>query len=213
MRAIHLEPARGLLAGLTLNELARFCRARGISCSGAKPAFINAVATELDMDEIAEALLELYPARRPAGRRKPADELRLDRAQRLSGDVTVQVLSRARAGQGRLMLEHGDRCLALRLATIPLFLENRAPVIAADAGTVAADRLFAGFTARRRLHPSAGRAPSQERPFIIDEGGYGLRSGRLRIDLRRTGLISWKVDFLRWSPRSARPEYLLRPIA
>jgi hypothetical protein len=213
MRGVHLEPARGLLAGLTINELARLCRARGISCSGAKSAFISAVATGLDLDEVAEALLELFPARRPAGRKKPANELRLDRVQRLSGDVTVQVLSRARAGQGRLMLEHGERCLTLRLATIPLFLENRTPVIAADSGTAAADRMFAGFTARRRLHPSAGRAPSKDRPFIIDEGGYGLRSGRLRLDLRRTGLISWKVVFLRWSPRSARPEYLLRPIA
>ncbi|MBN2536684.1 hypothetical protein JXB37_00235 [candidate division WOR-3 bacterium] len=213
MRGIQLEPARDLLAGLTLEELARLCRARGIACSGGKPAFVGAVATRLDLDDIADALLELFPARRPAGRRKAGDEVRLDRAPRLAGDAAVQVLSRARAGQGRLMLESGARCLRFRLGNVPLFLENRAPVIVADAGSAAADRMFDGFSTRRRLHPAAGRAPSKDRPFIIDDGSYGLRNGRLRLDLRRTGLISWRVDFLRWSARAARPEYLLRPIA
>lgn len=213
MRGIHLEPARELLASLTLGELARLCRTQGIACSGGKPAFVDAVATRLDLDGIADVLLDLFPARRPAGRGKADDEVRLDRAPRLAGDAAVQVLPRARAGQGRLMLAAGGRCLRLRLGNVPLFLENRAPVVAADAGPVAADRMFAGFTSRRRLHPSAGRAPSKDRPFIIDEGGYGLRSGRLRLDLHVTGLISWRVDFLRWSARSARPEYLLRPIA
>jgi hypothetical protein len=210
MRSLRLEPARNLLSNLTLAELERFCGRHGIECRGQKAAVIDQIATRLDVVEIADALLTVFPKRKPAGARA---EVRLDEEPRLSGDVAVHVLPRAKAGQGRLMLATADRCIQLRLGNIPLFLENRAPVVAADAGSVSCDLMFDGFVARRRLHPAAGRAPSRDRPFIIDEGGYGLRNGRLRFDLQKTGLISWHVDLLRWSARGSRPEYLLRPIA
>jgi len=210
MRSLRLEPARNLLGNLTLAELQRLCERQGFECRGQKAAVIDQIATRLDIVEIADVLLAMFAKRKPAGARA---EVRLDEETRLSGDVAVHVLPRAKAGQGRLMLETGDRCLQLRLGNVPLFLENRAPVVAADAGSVSHDLMFDGFVARRRLHPAAGRDPSKDRPFIIDEGGYGLRNGRLRFDLRKTGLISWRIELLRWSARGNRPEYLLRPIA
>jgi len=127
------------------------------------------------------------------------------------GAVTIQAASRARPDSGDVLLETGDDCLVLRVATTPLFLENRWPVIVTGAGTVPHARLYAAYVRPGRVHAEAQAAPPKTKPFIVDEGQYQLRGGRLHMELSRSGPISFLVVFLR--NRGARPEFLLEPIA
>jgi hypothetical protein len=211
MRDIKLDPPRSLLGHLSAAELGRLARRVRLAPPRQKAALVEAIATRLDTDGIVERLLAAFPKRRAAGA-GPAPE-RLDRVPRRHGEATVQVYAASDPALGRLLLEHGARCHQLRLPAAQLFLENRWPAIAADAGTLPAARLYAGFSARGRVHRAAGMPPPRERPFILDEGEYGLRNGRLRLELKRSGLLSFRVRLLRWSPRTGRPEYLLLPIA
>lgn len=209
MRDISLDPARSLLGHLTVEELIQLVGRRRPVPPRRKPALVDAIVSRFDTDGIAERLLAAFPKRAPAA---GSEADRLDRISRRHGEATVQVYSRADAALGRLLLEADGRCLQLRLPAVQLFLENRWPVIAADAGFVPAARLYAGFSTRGRVHRAAGMAPASERPFILDEGDYGLRNGRLRLELKRSGPLSFQCRLLRWSPRG-RPEYLLLPIA
>ncbi|MFO7638308.1 MAG: hypothetical protein R6X14_03240 [bacterium] len=211
MRDISLDPARSLLGHLSVAELARLAKRVKLAPAPRKPALVDALVTRLDTDEIVELLPRLFPKRGPADGRPPGE--RLDRDPRRHGEATVQVYARTDPGLGRLLLGNGDRCLQLRLPAVQLFLENRWPVVAVDDGSVPLARLYAGFTARGRVHRAAGMPPVKGRPFILDEGEYGLRSGRLRLELKRSGPLSFKARFMRWSPRTGRPEYLLLPIA
>ncbi|MFO7675098.1 MAG: hypothetical protein R6X12_02100 [bacterium] len=211
MPGVKLDPARSLLAPLSADELALLARRARVGPAPRRAALVDAITARLDTDGIVDHLLRLFPKRR-APQAGPAPD-RLDRTPRRHGEATVQVSARTDPSLGRLMIETGDRCRQLRLPAVQLFLENRWPVIALDAGTVPAARLFAGFLARGRVHRAAGMPPARNRPFILDEGNYGLRSGRLRLELKRAGPLSFRVRLLRWSPRTGRPEYLLLPIA
>jgi hypothetical protein len=128
------------------------------------------------------------------------------------GEATVQAYSRSRPERGHLLLERGERALVLEFESTPLFLENRWPVIALDAGGVARTRLFAAFAKPGRIHPSAETPPPRTRPFLLDEGEYQLRNRRLRLELSRAGAISFSLTLLRLGRRTRRPEYLLEPI-
>ncbi len=215
MQQVHLLPARGLLEGLTREELRALARRSGLRLAAgtAKAALIESLSSHADLDELAARLVRQFPKRRPAGCRKPAAEVRLDRARRLHGSVTVQTYSRTNPGLGHLLLGHRDRCLALRLEFTQLFLENRWPVLARDAGCLPIRRLYAAYIARGAVHPEARMPPPGNRPFVLDEGEYGLRLARLRLELKRSGPLSFRVEFLRYRPPAGRPEYLLQPIA
>jgi hypothetical protein len=131
----------------------------------------------------------------------------------LHGAVTVQAYAHARPALGQVLLGFGDRCLTLGLNNAPLFLENRWPVVGRDSGTVARVRLYAAFVRPGKVHPAAEVSPPKSHPFMLDEGEYQLRSSRLRLEMRRAGLMSFLVTFLRYRPPTDRPEYLLKPIA
>ena len=211
MQGIKLEPARILLANLNPDELRRLARKGRIRVSGkdSRATLVNAITRKLDVDGIADALRRLFPKKGPA----PQGVLRLDRVARLTGETTVQVHSRSNPALGVLLLELRPSCLRLRLNSVPLFLDGRWPVIAREAGEVPHKRLYAGFIRPRRLHPAAQTAPSASKPFIIDEGRFGLRAGRLRFEFDRSGPISFGVAFLRFRKPGGRPSYLLTPIA
>jgi hypothetical protein len=208
VKKVILEPARGLLATLTKDELVRLGRRRRlrVEAKQSKDAVLAELARHLAVDDVTETLLALFPKRGGRGL------VRLDQAQRLTGAVTVHSYGRASAGQGRVLLEHGELCLRLRLPNIQLFLENRWPVAASDAGEVPASMLYAGYVRRGRVHPSAGALPPADRPFVLDDGEYGLRQGRLRFELRRSGLLSFRVYLMRFAPKSRRAEYIFQPI-
>jgi len=214
MQEVHLLPAQTLLEGLTRAELLGFCRRARlkIPARSSKPALVAALTRHIAIDELTDRLLRFFPKRRPAGRRRPAGEVRLDCAGRLHGAVTVQVYSRANPGLGRVLLSTGDCCLVMRFGSTQLFLENRWPVLGQDAGCIPLRWLYAAYVGRGRIHPAAQTTPPPSRPFILDEGEYGLRNSRLRLEFRRSGPLSFRVAFLRHDPRSGRPDYLLLPI-
>ena len=208
MKGIRLEPAQSLLAGFTRDELVRLVRRARLDITPPKsrPALIQQITSHLTIDDIVDKVHALFP--KPRGKTAPD---RLDCMAPGHGAVTVQAGSRAKPDRSDILLEtDADHCLVLRIATTPLFLENRWPVIAAGAGTVPHARLYAAFVRPGRVHPEAQVPPPKTRPFIVDEGEYQLRNGRLHMELSRSGPISFLVAFLR--NRGARPEYLLEPI-
>lgn len=211
MRETTLDPSRALLANFTLDELARLAaRSRVKPGAGAsRRALTGAITKHLDLDELADAVAQLFP--KPG--RSSAGHLRLDRIPRLHGETTVQIYSRTSSVLGLILLEQENCCLALRCGSVPLFLENRWPVVLRDTGVVPLARLYAAYIRPRRIHPAAGAAPPKSKPFIVDEGEYGLRNGRLRLELKRSGLVSYRVSLVRLRPPKNQPEYLLLPIA
>jgi len=61
------------------------------------------------------------------------------------------------------------------------------------------------FTRRpRQLH--------RTKPYLLDEGEYQLRNGRLRFELAQAGPISFQMTLLRERPPAGRCEYLFEPI-
>lgn len=208
MKEVNLQPARSLLEGFSVEDLRRLARRAGVSApqTRSKGGFTTAIVLGLDLDEIVTALRDLFPD-------SVAAEPRLDTTERMSGAVTVQTASRADAALGELFLERSGTCLALQLPETQLFLENRWPVLLREVGPVPHERLYAGFVRPGQVHPDARMAPPRRRPFIVDEGEYGLRQGRLRMELRRAGLLAFAVSFLRRNPATRTNDYLLVPIA
>ncbi len=215
MPELHLQPAQALLEGLTRAELHSFARRNRLRLpdGSLKPELVSALTSHLDINELAASLAGFFPKRRRAGLKKPGDEIRLDRVSRLTGAATVMVYSRSNPGLGRVLLAHRDRCLLLRLINVQLFLENRWPVIARSGERVPVSRLYAAFVGRGRIHPEAGAPPPADKPFVLDEGEYGIGKSRIRFEFARSGLLSFRLVFLRYRPSTGRPEYLLQPIA
>jgi len=213
MKGIQLEPARGLLDNFAHTELARMVKhARlDIVVPRSRAALADAITRHLDVDEIVEEIHLLFLARRGATRR-PSGAVRLDELPPLHGAVTVQAHSRSRPQLGRALLGRSSDCIVLSFNSAPLFLENRWPVVVRDAGLVPPTRLYAAFVRPGRVHPSAGAAPPRTRPYMLDEGEYQLRNGRLRFELAHAGPISFQVTFLRERPPAGRAEYLFEPI-
>ncbi len=206
MPAIRNEPSHRLLINLTATELERLARRARLPVPKpvSRARLINLIASGLVTDDIVEHLHRLFP--RPRSRPAPN---RLDRLLPLHGAATVQTSTKS--GSGLLLLDFGNNCRAVRLSSTALFLENRWPVFATDAGLVPRTRLYAAFVKPGRLHPAAEVAPGRSRPFILDEGEYQLRNGRLRMELVHAGPISFLVVFLRAS--GERTDYLFEPIA
>ncbi len=213
MKGIRLEPARNLLANFTHTELSRLVKQARIDIvvPRSRSALANAITRHLDVDEIAAEIHRLFPAPRAAGRARPGS-VRLDELTPLHGAATVQGYSRSRPQLGRALLARSGDCLALSFDSAPLFLENRWPVVVRDAGVVRLSLLYAAFVRPGRVHPSAESAPPRTRPYLLDEGEYQLRNGRLRLELAHAGPISFRVTYLRARPPSDRPEYLFEPI-
>ena len=102
--------------------------------------------------------------------------------------------------------------MTLVFNSAPLFLENRWPIVVRDDGLVPRSRLYAAFIRPGRVHPMAEAAPPKAKPYMLDEGEYQLRNGRLRFELNHAGPISFQVKYLRARPPADRSEYLLEPI-
>jgi hypothetical protein len=211
MQGIRLEPAQDLLRNLTLLELRRLAaRARlPLLATRAKPALVDNISRHLSLDEIVEQIPRSLAHVR---RRAPRAE-RLDRLPPRHGEATVNVYSHARPALGYILFGWQERCHALGLRNTPLFLENRWPVMATSVGTRPRTHLYAAFVRPRRIHPSAEVPPPRTRPYMLDEGEYQLRNSRLRLELARSGPISFFITFLRNRPPAGRPQYLLEPIA
>lgn len=214
MPGISLEPARSLLHNFTCAELSRLvakAKVRG-AVPRSRARLIGFITRHLGLDDIVEVLPAVFP---PDRRRKGrvGDDLRLDRLPPLHGEAAVHVYSQARPALGRLLLEHGDRCIVLTLDNTPLFLENRWPVIARRTAPVPRERLYAAFIRRGRVHPSAEAPPPADRPFLLDSGEYQMRNARLRLELARSGPVSFLATFLRRREPGGRSEFLLEPIA
>jgi hypothetical protein len=212
MKGIQLQPAQDLLANFTYAELARMARRNrlGTEIPRARLALINLITRHLGLDDIVEAIPGLFP--RP--KRVTVGSLpRLDQLPPLHGAATVQVYSSTRPALGTLLIEHGTSCRGLALGNAPLFLENRWPVIARDSGRLPHARLYAAFVRPGRIHSAAEAAPPRTRPFMLDEGEYQLRNSRLRLELKRSGPLSFLLSFLRLKPGANRAEYLFAPIA
>jgi hypothetical protein len=206
VKEIHLQPARSLLESLSADDLKRLALKAGIRIRpGSRLQFIKSITARLDIEGLVETLGALFPGTGPASHLGTID--------RLTGSATVQTCSPTDPSLGELLLEDKAGCLALRLPDFQLFLENRWPVLAREVGPVPHARLFAGFVRPGCVHPDAEMAPPRNNPFIVDEGEYGLRNARLRLDLRRAGPISFAVTLLRRNPKTRGNEYLLEPIA
>jgi hypothetical protein len=212
MKGIRLEPARGLLDNFTHTELSRMVRRSRlvIVVPRARAALADSITRHLSLDEIIEEIHHLFPSRR--GKKQSAGAARLDQLSPLHGSATVQAYSRSRPQLGRALLGRSKDCVALSFNSTPLFLENRWPVLVRDDGTVPRSRLYAAFVRPGRVHPSAEAAPPRTKPYLLDEGEYQLRNGRLRFEFAHAGPISFQVTFLRERPPAGRPEYLLEPI-
>jgi hypothetical protein len=214
MKGISLEPARGLLENFTHAELSRMVkRSRlGIVVPRARAALAGSITRHLSLDEIIEEIHHLFPPRPGTKRPAASGAVRLDQLPPLHGSATVQAYSRSRPQLGRALLGRSADCVALSFNSAPLFLENRWPVLVRDDGTVPHSRLYAAFVRPGRVHPSAEAAPPRTKPYMLDEGEYQLRNGRLRFEFAHAGPISFQVTFLRERPPAGRPEYLLEPI-
>jgi len=211
MSPVRLDPVHNLLgefAVRNLRSLARVCEVPGRLPTG-RAALIEKLSRHVDVDGVVEHLPAIFPKKAPA---RVKTTRRLDRIVRRCGPATVQVPSRAGVQAGELFLKHRRQCLLLGLSNVPLFLENRWPVVVRVKGEVPASRLFAAFVRPGRVHPSAEAPPTATRPFLLDEGEYGLRRARFRLDLARSGPLSFKVVFLRYRPQG-QAEHLLLPIA
>ena len=213
MKGIRLEPARSLLDNYTHAELARMVghAQLDIALPRSRAALANTITRHLDLDEIVDEIHHLFPARRDAKRQAP-DAIRLDQLPPLHGAATVQAYSRSKPQLGRTLLGRSKDCIALSFNSAPLFLENRWPVVVQTTGLVPQSRLYAVYVRPGRVHPSAEAAPPRTRPYLLDEGEYQLRNGRLRFELSHAGPISFQVTFLRGRPPAGRPEYLFEPI-
>jgi hypothetical protein len=207
VKGIRLEPGRSLLESFGADDLTRLAAKVRIGGGSARSQarLAEAILARLDLQDIVEALRDLWP--------QPPGEGRLDTLDRMTGDATVQVCSPSDPSLGELLLEQGEGCLALCLSDTQVFLENRWPVVLQETGPVAHERLYAAFIGPGQVHPAAEAAPPRNRPFLLDEGSYGIRNARLRLELRRTGQLSFLVTCLRRHPKTRRPEYLLEPIA
>lgn len=215
MPGISLEPARNILQNFTYRELLRLGAKAGLAAPPprSRNQLIALITKHISLDEVVDAIPLIFP--RAGTKRRPASDtgLRLDQLPPLHGDTTVQVYSQARPALGHVLLEHGNRCIVLALNNTPLFLENRWPVIAHCPGTVPHARLYAVFIRRGRVHPSAEAPPPPNRPFLLDSGEYQLRNSRLRLELSRSGPLSFLVTFMRNRPSTRHAEYLFEPIA
>jgi len=212
MKGIRLEPARGLLENFTHTELSRMVT-RGkldIVVPRARAALADAITRHLSLDEIVEEIRHLFPPRR--GTKQPAGSVRIDQLPPLHGSATVQTYSKAKPQLGRVLLGRSSDCVTLSFNSAPLFLENRWPVLVHNGGTVPRSRLYAAFIRPGRIHPAAEATPPRSRPYMLDEGEYQLRNGRLRFEFAHAGPISFQVTFLRGRPPTGRPEYLFEPI-
>jgi hypothetical protein len=208
VQAVRLEPAHSLLENFSVAELLKLARkSELVDPPRTRRALTRALTRHVALDEMVDLLPALFVGTR--GR----DELRLDRLDRAHGELTVQVYSPSRPALGQVLLEHDGSCIVLGFVNIPLALENRWAVIARDLGTVPLKRLFAAFSRPGKVHQSAEAPPPRNRPFIIDEGCFQLRSGRLRFELERSGPVSYAVRFLRHRAPSRRPDYIFEPIA
>ena len=213
MKGIRLEPARGLLDNFNHTELSRLVKRRRLEATmpRSRAALANLITKHLDLDEIVEELRHLFPARRGT-KAQAGDTGRLDQLAPQHGSATVQVYSRSRPQLGRALLARTSDCVALSFNSAPLFLESRWPIVVRDDGLVPRSRLYAAFVRPGRVHPSAEAAPPRTKPYLLDEGEYQLRNGRLRFELAHAGPISFQVTFLRERPPAGRPEYLFEPI-
>ncbi len=213
MKGIRLEPARSLLDNFTHTELSRLVsRSRlDVAVPRSRAALADLITKHLDLDGVVEEIRRLFPTRRGTINRTE-DTARLDQLPALHGSATVQVYSRSRPQLGRALLGRSDDCVALSFNSVPLFLENRWPVVVRDAGLVPHSLLYAAFVRPGRVHPSAEAAPPRTKPYLLDEGEYQLRNGRLRFEFAHAGPISFQVTFLRERPPAGRPEYLFGPI-
>jgi hypothetical protein len=213
MKGIRLDPARGLLDNFTHTELSLLVERSELKVAvpRSRAALANLITKHLDLDEIVEELRHVFPARR-GKKARDRNVIRLDELQPLHGSATVQAYSRSRPQLGRALLTRSSDCMALSFSSAPLFLENRWPVVVRDAGLVARSRLYAAFVRPGRVHPAAESAPPRTKPYLLDEGEYQLRNGRLRFEFAHAGPISFQVTFLRGRPPTGRPEYLLEPI-
>ena len=182
-----------------------------IAIPRSRAALANAITRHLNIDEVVEEIVRLFRTRRGV-RRRASGAVRLDELPPLHGVATVQTYSRARPQLGRALLGRGRDCVALRFNSAPLFLENRWPIVVRDAGLLPVARLYAAFVRPGRVHPSAEAAPPRTRPYVLDEGEYQLRNGRLRFELAHAGPISFRMTFLRERPPTGRAEYLFEPI-
>jgi len=211
MSPVRLDPVHNLLGEFAVRDLRLLARAGMVPgrLPADRAALIEKLSQHVDVDGIVQYLPAMFPKTTPA-RVKVAR--RLDRIARRSGPATVQVVSRARGQAGEVLLKHRRQCLLLSLSNVPLFLENRWPVLVRVEGDVPALRLFAAFVRPGRVHPSAEEPPPKTRPFLLDEGEYGLRRARLRLDMARSGPLSFKVVFLRYRSQG-QAEHLLLPIA
>jgi len=187
-----------MLQCFTLSELQRLVRRqkRARTIPRSRVEAVRLITRLLDLAEIVDAV------RAGLGRPAAGRSRRLDAGPARHGEAVVRVRGRADVSQGELRLERPDVCIRLRLSNVQLFLENLWPVLADDAGEVPRRR-----TAGRKKARPEGRA------YVVDEGDYELRNGRLRLKLARAGPVSFRVEFLRRSPRTRRPQYLLEPIA
>jgi hypothetical protein len=213
MKGIRLAPARGLLDNFTHAELSRLLRQSRpeIDVPRSRAALANLITKHLDIDEIVEEIRRLFPARR--GRKnRAAAAIRLDELPPLHGSATVQAYSRSRPQLGRALLARSSDCMALGFNSAPLFLEDRWPVVVRDAGVARLSLLYAAYVRPGRVHPAAESAPPRTKPYLLDEGEYQLRNGRLRFELAHAGPISFQITYLRDRPPAGRPEYLLEPI-
>lgn len=185
MPGTKLEPARHLLSNLTFDELETIARRARLPrpWPRSRARLTELLTLHLTLDDLVDRMARLYPRARPA----TAGFEYLDRLPPLHGPALIRAVSRSRTAGGRLLLERDRGGLGLALSNVTLFLENRFPVLARDAGSVAA------------------------RGGIVDEGEYQLRNARLRLELGRAGPVSFLMTFLRL--RGRRPEYLLEPIA
>jgi hypothetical protein len=215
MPGISLEPSRSLLENFTFAELLRLVSIARVreTPPRSRAQLISFITRHLSLDDVVETIPNIFPrARGKAVRGKDAG-LRLDRMPPLHGEATVHAYSQARPALGRVLMEHGDRCIVLSLHNAPLFLENRWPVIARRTASVPHDRLYAAFIRRGRVHPGAEAPPPRDRPFLLDSGEYQLRNSRLRLELSRSGPVSFLVTFLRRRQPGCHDEYLLEAIA
>jgi hypothetical protein len=215
MQGIRLEPAQSLLRNLSLSELRQLSKSvhRTIPPSRGKAALIDTITQHLSLDDIVERIPRLLARTPRAAGRSSARPVRLDRLPPLHGDAAVHVYSHGRPDVGHLLLEWKEQCLTLGLNNTPLFLENRWPVMVNTSGVLPYARLYAAFVRPRKIHPGAAAPPPKTSPYMLDEGEYQLRNSRLRLELKRSGPISFFVTFLRNCPPSAKPQYLFEPIA
>jgi len=213
VKGIRLEPARGLLDNFTHAELSSLLghSRPDVAVPRGHAALVDLITRHVDIAGIVSGIRSLSTACRGTKSRARA-AFRLDELLPLHGSATVQAYSRSRPQLGRALLARDNDCLSLSFNSAPLFLENRWPIVVRDSGVVGRSLLYAAFVRPGRVHPSAEAPPPRTKPYLLDEGEYQLRNGRLRFELSHAGPISFQVSFLRERQPAGRPEYLFEPI-